>query len=162
MKNKYLFISGVVATMLFSGCSSSYNPLLQSSPTPSNNNIRPATQIETLPRYNQPSVEKEERFNLDFRSVAIKTKADPSYSRMGLNENKRWFKETTYLLWNRDISKSQYIKEGLSRFPNNRYEFEFVANNIAANTVISNNIQPINPQPITQPNVENGQGQQSY
>ena len=151
MKTKIIIGASVLSALIMTGCStSSSNYLLDNTPkvqTPSPNNIQPATQFDlsptytesSLPRYIEPSPEKKERFTSDFRTVAIKTKSDPAYERMGLDtpETKRWFKQTTYLLWNRDISRSQYIKEGLTRFPSSRYEFNFVANNLTSDNVIN-------------------------
>ena len=141
MKNKFLIGASILGALMMSGCStSSSNYLLDTTPTvqtPSPNNIQPTIQFDTIPRYIEPSAEKKERFTSDFRTVAIKTKSDPNYQRMGLDtpETKRWFKQTTYLLWNRDISRSQYIREGLTRFPSNEYEFKFVANNLTSDNV---------------------------
>ena len=42
-------------------------------------------------------------------------------------ENKTWFKAWTYKLWNREITKREFIAEGLKQYPERRYEFEFIA-----------------------------------
>jgi len=75
---------------------------------------------------------KEEAFMKDFMEVAHKTKEDQKYQRIGLDtpENKQWFKNLSYMLWNRDINKREYVSEGLKKYPNHRYEFSFVANNL--------------------------------
>jgi len=143
MNKKFIFAASIFGAFLISGCTTSPNYLLDYvSPEqkPSPNNIQPVNEIKSLPTYIEPSPEKKERFELDFKNVALKTKSDPNYQRIGLNtpEIKKWFKQNTYLLWNRDISKSEYINEGLKKFPENRYEFNFVANNISSIDIHSN------------------------
>jgi len=62
--------------------------------------------------------------------VAQSTQADPNYHRMALNtpEEKRWFKNLMYQLWDRQITRKQFIAEGTSRYPDHKYEFTYIAN----------------------------------
>ena len=62
------------------------------------------------------------------RSVASGIKDDPNYKRIELNtpEKKEWFRTLTYKLWDRQITRYEFIAEGLAQHPDHRYEFEFV------------------------------------
>ena len=58
-----------------------------------------------------------------------KIKDDPNYQRIALDtpEKKAWFKDLTYRLWDRQITTNQFMSEGLSKYPDRQYEFNFVA-----------------------------------
>lgn len=77
-----------------------------------------------------PSPEKEALFNKDMRKVALSTQNDPRYNRMALDtpQKKKWFKDLMYQLWDREISKEEFISRGVAKYPTHRYEFEFIAN----------------------------------
>jgi hypothetical protein len=62
------------------------------------------------------------------RKVASKIQYDPKYNRIALDspEKKVWFRDLTYRLWDRQITKSQFVAEGLEQYPTHKYEFEFV------------------------------------
>ena len=115
---KYLFIP---ILLFFSGCTTDISNYLPK---------EKQTVVKKM-RYVKIDPKKEPTFEKDFLRVAYKTKEDPNYTRLGLTkDDKEWFKTITYMLWNRDISKYQYIQEGLTRYPTHKYEFNFVANNI--------------------------------
>jgi hypothetical protein len=80
--------------------------------------------------YQKPTPEKEARFHETMKKVALSTKDNPKYHRMALDtpEKKTWFKSLMYRLWDRQITRSQFIAEGLEKYPTHRYEFEFIAN----------------------------------
>jgi hypothetical protein len=64
------------------------------------------------------------------RSIALSTQNDPRYNRMALNtpEQKAWFKDLMYKLWDRQITRDEFIAMGLQKYPTHKYEFEFIAN----------------------------------
>lgn len=80
--------------------------------------------------YQKPTPEKEERFRATMKEVALSTKDNPKYHRMALDtpEKKEWFKSLMYRLWDRQITRAQFIAEGLEKYPSHHYEFEFIAN----------------------------------
>jgi len=118
MKTKLLII-GSISAILFSGCSTSVPDFI------------PTYKVQKKMNYIEVNPKHSEAFAKDFNTVALKTKSDPNYTRMGLKQNdKKWFKTITYMLWNRNLSKQDYINEGLTRYPSHRYEFAFVADNI--------------------------------
>ena len=124
MKKNIRFGLSILGIILLSGCTPSM-------PYIAEQEVK-QEEINHPPEYNILSAEKEKLFETDFRSVALKTKTDPNYQRMGLgtDENKAWFKDITYSLWKKEISKTEYINSGLTRFPNNEYEFIFITENI--------------------------------
>jgi len=73
---------------------------------------------------------KMERFHTTMIQVAQSTKQDPNYHRIALNtqEEKIWFRDLMYKLWDREITRQQFIAEGVKRYPSHRYEFTYIAN----------------------------------
>jgi len=116
MKLKLLAVG--IAALALSGCTNSIT-----SPSV------PAPVVKYVP-YDKASPEKQERFHEDMIAVAMSTKNDPNYHRMALDtpEKKAWFKNLMYQLWDGQITKQQFIAAGVSKYPNHKYEFEFVAN----------------------------------
>ena len=95
------------------------------------NNVPSLTQAPAEPvRYTQPTEAKLAAFHPVMTKVALSTREDPKYNRMALDtaEKKEWFQNLMYRLWNRDISKAQFVSEGLAKYPTHRYEFNFIAN----------------------------------
>lgn len=93
-----------------------------------------APQIKTTqPIYEKPTPQKEALFNTALARVATKIPEDPNYKKLELDtpEKKSWFRDLSYRLWDRQITRNQFIQEGLEKYPSNRYEFEFVANGFA-------------------------------
>jgi len=66
------------------------------------------------------------------RIVANQTMRDKKYTRLDLNtkEKKTWFKSLTRKLWDREINKHTFVKEGLKRYPAKQYEFNFIADRL--------------------------------
>ncbi len=83
--------------------------------------------------YTQASPEKQERFHKDMIAVATSTKSDPNYHRMALDtpEKKTWFRNLMFQLWDGQITKAQFVAEGLKAYPNHKYEFNFIADGYA-------------------------------
>jgi len=98
------------------------------------NSLIPSTsQTQKAPtpkQYQQPTPAKTEAYQNTMRSVASGIKNDPNYQRIALDtpEKKAWFKDLTYRLWDRQITYAQFMSEGLSKHPDHKYEFNFVAN----------------------------------
>jgi len=114
-----LLAAGIVALAL-SGCTNSITAPSVPAPAPV---------VKKIP-YEQASPEKQDRFHEDMIAVATSTKNDPNYNRMSLDtpERKAWFKNLMYQLWDGQITKAQFVAEGVSKYPTHKYEFEFVAN----------------------------------
>lgn len=72
---------------------------------------------------------KEKAFNDKLEQVALIIKKDSRYKKIDLNtkQEKVWFKKLSYRLWNKEITKAQFIDTGVTRYPSNRYEFELIA-----------------------------------
>ncbi len=133
MRAKVSAVASIIflAAFGFSGCTSSMNVApektqhARKSPA-----VKPVSQ-----NYVQPSPEKKEAYENTMRKVASGIKDDPNYNRIALDtpEKRAWFRSITYQLWDRQISKQQFIAEGLSKYPNHQYEFQFVINGFDAN-----------------------------
>jgi len=80
--------------------------------------------------YYPPTPQKQTVFNKEMRRVALSTQNDPRYNRMSLDtpEKKAWFKQLMYRLWDRQITRDEFIAQGIKKYPTHRYEFEFIAN----------------------------------
>ena len=112
MKLKLVIIA--LASLSFSACTS---------PTLSTNSAPRIT-------YEKPTEAKLAVFHPIMTKVALSTKEDPNYKKMSLTtpEEKEWFHNLMYRLWDRQITKNQFISEGVSKYPTHRYEFTFIAN----------------------------------
>ena len=80
--------------------------------------------------YQTPTVSKTPLFQKRMIEVAKSTLNDTHYEKMALNttEKKAWFRTLMYRLWDRQITRDEFIATGLRKYPNKRYEFTFVAN----------------------------------
>jgi len=112
--------------LALSGCSNTL-PTLNSEPSPqqSHQTPKPVT-------YQAPTPQKLSKYQTTMRSIASGIKNDPSYQRLELDtdENKAWFKDLTYRLWDRQITKDTFLAQGLKKYPSHRYEFNFVINGL--------------------------------
>ena len=121
------------AALVFSGCTSSIDHLIEPA-EPS----QPSRSVQTAPTsydYEEPTPEKKEAYEKKMREVASGIKDDPNYKRLALDtpEKKEWFKTLTYRLWDRQITRQQFIKEGLKRYPDHGYEFNFIVRGFTFN-----------------------------
>jgi len=68
-------------------------------------------------------------FNNWALTVIDSAKADSSYKRIPLDSraDQRWFMELMFEAWEKKITKEEFIKTGLQKFPDNKESFEFVA-----------------------------------
>lgn len=110
MKRHIIFVS--LATLLFTGCAPSSNPSLKQG------------------SYAKPSAAKSAAFQSTMMKVALSTRDDAKYNKIALDtpEKKAWFKDLMFRLWDRRITRNQFIAEGLAKYPTRGYEFRFVAN----------------------------------
>lgn len=112
---KYLVLA-TLATVTFTGCSNPINTL--------------STPTFTKQSYQKPSATKSANFKNTMVKVALSTRDDANYNKMTLDtpEKKAWFKDLMFRLWDRQITRHQFMAEGLAKYPARRYEFAFVAN----------------------------------
>lgn len=114
MKFKLLILTMVLIS--FTGCTNSLNTVQ----TPK---IKPHI-------YEKPTPAKAAKFHTTMVKVALSTQDDRKYTKMTLDtpEKKVWFKDLMYRLWDRQITRNQFIEEGLTKYPTHKYEFTYVAN----------------------------------
>lgn len=120
-----------LAALGFTGCTSSMNV----SPEHAQQVTVKQTVAPEPQEYVQPSPEKTEAYENTMRKVASSIKDDPKYDRIALDtpEKKAWFKSITYRFWDRQITREQFMAEGLSKYPTHKYEFDFIINGFASN-----------------------------
>ncbi|MGW8169457.1 MAG: hypothetical protein ACWGHH_05580 [Sulfurovaceae bacterium] len=90
-----------------------------------------APQLDTTYMYSPERVSetKQKAFDEKLEQVASVVKQDPKYNKINLEtkEEKDWFKKLSYRLWDRQITKIQFIEAGVTRYPSNHYEFDLIA-----------------------------------
>ncbi|NOR54642.1 MAG: hypothetical protein GQ531_00390 [Sulfurovum sp.] len=118
MSRKTTLILTSIAILGFSGCTSSSDLLSPS----------------TTSTYVPPTERKNALYSNDMRSVASGIQHDINYNKIELDtpEKKAWFKKLTYRLWDRQITNSQFMSEGLAKYPTHRYEFDFIIKGFAS------------------------------
>ncbi len=126
----------VLVAFGFSGCTSSIGHLIE--PKKPTETTQPSQQIQTSQTqygYEEPTPEKKEAYEKTMRKVASGIQDDPNYQRLTLNtdEKKEWFKKLTYRLWDRQITRYQFIEEGLKRYPDHGYELNFIVRGFTLN-----------------------------
>ena len=119
---KYYLLLASISLLVLSGCTPA-SQYLGSAPTTTAN----------VTHYESPTPRKMALYQQTMRSVASGIKHDTKYQRIALDtpEKKEWFKTLTYRLWDRQITRQQFMAEGLVQYPTHRYEFEFVINGFA-------------------------------
>ncbi len=119
---KYYLIIVFLAGINFTACSSSKNI---SKPNKIKKEI-----------YQKPNNHKLKIYHKTMQKIALSTKTDSSYEKITLDtaEKKSWFKNLMFRLWDRRITRKQFIKEGLRKYPTHSYEFNFVANGFQSNS----------------------------
>ena len=79
--------------------------------------------------YQAPTDAKMAKFKPVMTEVALSTRNDPNYNKMTIKpEDKEWFQLLMYRYWDRQMTRGQFISEGISRYPGHTYEFSFIAN----------------------------------
>jgi len=131
---KYHLLVAIALLLTLTGC---INPFTIFVPSPKKSKIYVKYQKAHVVKYKKPRVVKYQKptaakltvFQKTMREVALSTQNDPRYNKMTLDTplKKSWFKDLMYKLWDRQITKSQFVTEGLRRYPSHRYEFTFVA-----------------------------------
>lgn len=120
MTRYYLFTA-----MLFilSGCTS---PDIMIKPKP--NHTRHIAIIHNTTHYEEPTEDKMTRYQHTMRMIASGIKNDSQYRRIALDtpEKKEWFRMLTYRLWDRQITRQQFMTEGLAKYPTHKHEFAFI------------------------------------
>ena len=107
---KHILLTSILAALTFTACTDSATPA-------------------AAPVYQAPTDAKMAKFKPVMVEVALSTKKDPKYSKMTIKqEDKQWFQTLMYRFWDRQTSKSQFISEGISKYPGHEYEFGFIAN----------------------------------
>ena len=127
------FIVTVLAALGFSGCTSSIGHLIEpKKPTQPTQQVQA---VQTQSYYEEPTPEKKEAYEKTMRKIASGIQDDANYQRLSLNtaEKKEWFKKLTYRLWDRQITRQQFIAEGLKRYPNHGYELNFIVRGFTFN-----------------------------
>jgi hypothetical protein len=78
--------------------------------------------------YHALDPEKEEIFQKRMHSIGLKIKEDDAYERIDFasKEEKAWFKGLTYRLWDRQITRQEFLETALQKYPQHKYEFEFI------------------------------------
>ena len=97
----------------------------------------PVQKVEEKKIPEQPAMSEEEKhlaYQNDMRKVGEQIKADPNYQKFGLStdEDKNWFTDLTYKLWDGQISRGEFIASGLEKYPGHSYEFELIADGLAS------------------------------
>jgi len=114
---KTLLISTAVAALVFTGCTDSI------------------TSAAPKHVYQAPTEAKMAKFHPLMTEVALSTRNDPKYNKMTIKpEDKEWFKMLMYRYWDRQITRNQFIAEGVSKYPGHEYEFGFIANGFQAHS----------------------------
>lgn len=133
-ENRYSIVLITLVALGISGCKSPLEIMLPSVHTKKrvvHKRHIPKHKVKPkIIKYEKPTPEKSAKFKEIMREVALSTKEDKKYRKIALNtpEKKEWFKTLMYRLWDRQITKSTFISEGLEKYPTRRYEFTFVAN----------------------------------
>jgi len=114
---KIPIIIAIIIALSFSGCSHRKT------------RMKHRTKAPTV-GYTQATQAQLSQFKKTMQKVALSTQNDPSYNRMTLDTpaKKAWFQNLMYRLWDRQITKSDFLYEGLKKYPTHQYEFLFVAN----------------------------------
>ena len=118
-----------LVALTFTGCTSPMASIM-----PSTNTQRTHTQSTYTQSYEKPTPEKLAMYQQTMRHVASGIKNDTNYQRIALDtpQKKEWFRSLTYRLWDRQITRQQFIAEGLAKYPTHQYEFNFVVNGFAS------------------------------
>ena len=119
--NKYTMTLLMASVLAFTACTPASKHLVRTKPT------------TKITHYEKPTEHKMAQYKQTMRSVASGIKHDSKYQRIALDtpEKKAWFRSLTYRLWDRQMTRQQFMAEGLAKYPNRRYEFQFVVDGFA-------------------------------
>jgi len=131
MKRELILATCIVLGL--SGCTSSIDHLIE--PSEPTQPSKPAQATSMQYDFEAPTPQKKEAYEKTMRKVASGIKDDPNYQRLALDtpEKKEWFKTLTYRLWDRQITRQQFVAQGLKRYPDHGYEFNFIVRGFTFN-----------------------------
>ena len=117
MKKYYLLLTSL-SILGLSGCTPATHTTQASS-------YKKRVQIS---EYEQPTPRKFSLYKQTMQSIASGIKQDTAYRRIALDtpQKKAWFKALTYRLWDRQITRYQFMAQGLAKYPTHRHEFMFI------------------------------------
>ena len=124
---RYLYYSSIIGLVsLINGCTGTEISV----PQMVHNPIKNSNKQQLTRRYYPPTLQKAAIFNKKMHRIALSTQNDSRYNRIALNtpKEKTWFKKLMYRLWDRQITRDEFIALGLQKYPTHRYEFELIAN----------------------------------
>jgi hypothetical protein len=109
-----------LAGLSFTGCTNPINSII-----PSSIHTPPAKKT-----YQKPTMAEQEAFRNTRTKVASGIMHDSKYKKIAYksSEDKLWFNDLMYRLWDRQITRDQFISEGIAKYPAYKYNFIFVAN----------------------------------
>jgi len=117
-------IKNLLSILLFSPLFLGCTPTLSKHPQVDSSH----TSMSTTTTYVPPNAQKEEIFQKAMHAIGIKIEDDDAYEHMDFDtdEDKKWFKTLTYRLWDRQITRQQFLAEAMRKYPQHKYEFEFI------------------------------------
>ncbi len=64
-----------------------------------------------------------------FKSVVTAIQNNPDYKRIPMDTeiDQEWFYKQSFQLWNKKMNKTQFVEQGVNRFPGFKSSFEFLA-----------------------------------
>jgi hypothetical protein len=70
-----------------------------------------------------------EKFVKELAVIGDAASDDPNYKRIPLDtkEDQSWFTSVAFLLWDNQITREAFISEGITRFPEHKESFEYIA-----------------------------------
>ncbi len=74
------------------------------------------------------------KFEREIMVIAKIASEDPNYKRIPLDSkaDQTWFTSLAFLLWDKKTTKDGFVKEGLTRFPDYKRSFEYIAEKVNA------------------------------
>jgi hypothetical protein len=133
MKRNLIVMASIVLGL--TGCTSSVDHLIEPNRPAASQPSQPRQPSYTQYQYEEPTPEKQEAYEKTMVQVASGIQNDPNYKRLALDtpEKKEWFKKLTYQLWDRQITRQQFVSEGLKRYPDHGYELNFIVRGFTFN-----------------------------
>jgi len=118
-----------------SGCTSSVDHLMGPNQSAVSRPSQQPAYTKQQQNFEEPTPEKQEAYEKKMIQVAAGIQNDLNYKRLALDtpEKKEWFKKLTYRLWDRQITRQQFISEGLKRYPDHGYELNFIVRGFTFN-----------------------------
>ena len=126
--SKYYLLLTSITLLGLSGCTPA-SPYLNSTRETTHKTVQQVKPLQKMV-YEKPTPHKMALYQQTMRKVASGIQNDSNYRRIALDtpEKKAWFKQLTYRLWDRQITRQQFMQEGLAKYPTHQHEFQFVIN----------------------------------